>query len=87
VASKRNARSRQLDPKSLDALIVKARALSTAGHVATHIPEKVLELEKGGESTELLRDLYLKNGKWDEATGLSLRILSQDERTSTQHKR
>jgi tetratricopeptide (TPR) repeat protein len=72
----------QLDPKSLDALIVKARAFSTAGNVgqATQILEKVPELEKGGEPAELLLDLYLRNAKWDEATGLALRIFSQDEK-------
>jgi pilus assembly protein FimV len=72
----------QIDSKSLDALIVKARAFSTAGNVAqaTQILEKVPELEKGGEPAELLLDLYLKNAKWDDATGLALRIFSQDEK-------
>ena len=72
----------QIDSQSLDALIVKARAFSTAGNVAeaSRILEKVPELEKGGEPAELLLDLYLKNAKWDEATGLALRIFSQDEK-------
>ena len=38
------------------------------------------DLEKGGEPAELLLDLYLKNGKWDEASALSLRIFSSDEK-------
>ena len=72
----------QIDSQSLDALIVKARAFSTAGNVAqaSRILEKVPDLEKGGEPAELLLDLYLKNAKWDEATGLALRIFSQDEK-------
>jgi tetratricopeptide (TPR) repeat protein len=72
----------QLNPKHPDALIVKARAFSTAGQVAqaTHILEKVPELDKGGESAELLLDLYLKNAKWDEATALALKIFSLDEK-------
>jgi len=72
----------QLNPKQLDALIVKARAFSTMGNVAkaAEILERVPELEKGGEPAELLLDLYLKNAKWDEGTGLALRIFAADEK-------
>ena len=72
----------QLNPKQLDALIIKARAFSTVGNVAkaSEILEKVPDLEKGGEPAELLLDLYLKNAKWDEATGLALKIFSSDEK-------
>jgi pilus assembly protein FimV len=71
-----------LDPKHLDALIVKARAFSTTGNIAqaTQILEKVPDLDKGGEPAELLLDLYLRNAKWDEATALALRIFSRDEK-------
>jgi pilus assembly protein FimV len=71
-----------IKPKHLDALIVKARAFSTAGNVthAAEILEQVPDLEKGGEPAELLLDLYLKNAKWDEATSLALRIFSADEK-------
>jgi tetratricopeptide (TPR) repeat protein len=71
-----------LNPKQLDALIVKARAASTAGKPmqAAQILEKVPDLDKGGEPAELLLDLYLKNAKWDEATALALRIFSLDEK-------
>lgn len=70
----------QIGPKQLDALIVKARAASTAGNAtkAAEILERVPDLEKGGEPAELLLDLYLKNAKWDEATALALRIFSAD---------
>ncbi|HTZ47249.1 MAG TPA: tetratricopeptide repeat protein [Verrucomicrobiae bacterium] len=72
----------QLEPKQLDALIVKARAFSTVGNVtkAVEILERVPDLEKGGESAELLLDLYSKNNKWDEATAMALRIFSSDEK-------
>ncbi len=71
-----------IKPKQLDALIVKARAFSTAGNVsqAAEILEQVPDLEKGGEPAELLLDLYLKNAKWDETTSLALRIFSADEK-------
>jgi len=71
-----------ISPKNLDALIVKARAYSTVGNVAKacEILEHVPDLEKGGEPAELLLDLYLKNAKWDEATGLALRIFAGDEK-------
>ena len=70
----------QIDPKNLDALIVKARAFSTAGNIkqATQILEKVPDLDKGGEPAELLLDLYLKNDKWDEATSLAMNIFTAD---------
>ena len=72
----------QINSKSLDAMIVKARAFSTTGNVtqAAAILEKVPDLEKGGEPAELLLDMYLKNAKWDEATALALRIFTSDEK-------
>jgi pilus assembly protein FimV len=71
-----------INPKQLDAMIVKARAFSTTGNVAraSEILERVPDLEKGGEPAELLLDMYLKNAKWDEATALALRIFSSDEK-------
>jgi len=78
-------RALQINAKSLDALIVKARSYSSAGNTtkATEILERVPDLEKGGESAELLLDLYLKSSKWDEATSLALRIFSNDEKNFT----
>ncbi len=72
----------QLNPKHLDALIVKARSFSSVGNVtqAAKILEQVPDLEKGGEPAELLLDLYLKNAKWDEGTALALKIFSSDEK-------
>jgi tetratricopeptide (TPR) repeat protein len=78
-------RALQLNSKSLDALIVKARSYSSAGNTtkATEILERVPDLDKGGEPAELLLDLYLKSSKWDEATALALRIFSHDEKNFT----
>jgi pilus assembly protein FimV len=72
----------QISPKHLDAMIVKARAYSSTGNVAkaAEILERVPDLEKGGESAELLLDLYLRNAKWDEATAFALKIFSSDEK-------
>jgi pilus assembly protein FimV len=70
----------QIESGNMDALIVKARAFSTAGNVtqATRILEKVPELEKGGEPAELLLDLYLKNDRWDDAISLAMKIFTAD---------
>ncbi|HXR32442.1 MAG TPA: tetratricopeptide repeat protein [Verrucomicrobiae bacterium] len=75
----------QISPKNLDALIIKARAFTTAGKTAqaAEILERVPDLEKGGEPAELLMDLHLKNAKWDEATALALKIFSVDEKNFT----
>jgi len=71
-----------INPKQIDALIVKARGFSTVGNVAqaSEILERIPDLEKGGEPAELLQDLYVKNAKWDEATALALRIFTADEK-------
>jgi len=75
----------QINPKQLDALIIKARSHSSVGNVtqAAEILERVPDLEKGGEPAELLLDLYLKSSKWDEATALALKIFTNDEKNFT----
>jgi tetratricopeptide (TPR) repeat protein len=75
----------QLNPKQLDALIIKARCHSSVGNIAqaAEILERVPDLEKGGEPAELLLDLYLKSSKWEQATNLALKILSNDEKNFT----
>src|SRR5262249_20784370 len=40
--------------------------------------EKVPDLEKGGEQTELLLDLYVKSAKWDGAVELAQRVFDAD---------
>jgi tetratricopeptide (TPR) repeat protein len=72
----------KIDASNLDALTVKARALSSQGNFAqaAQLLEQVPELGKGGEQAELLLDLYLKNIKWKEATALALRVFEADEK-------
>jgi len=78
-------RALQINAKSLDALIVKARSFSSVGNTtkASEILERVPDLDKGGEPAELLLDLYLKGSKWDEASALALRIFAHDEKNFT----
>jgi len=78
-------RALQLNAKSLDALIVKARSFSSVGNTAkaAEILERVPDLDKGGEPAELLLEIYLKSSKWDEASALALRIFSHDEKNFT----
>jgi tetratricopeptide (TPR) repeat protein len=72
----------KLEPSNLAASIIKARAFSTQGNFAqaADLLENVPDLEKGGEQTELLLDLYLKNSKWDKAAELARRVFDADEK-------
>ena len=73
-------RALKLDPKNMAAVIVKARIHSSKGDVAEAAKalEKVADLEKGGEQTELLLDLYLKNSDWEQAAALAGRVFDAD---------
>jgi len=75
-------RALKLDPANSAAAIVKARSHSTQGNFdkAAELLEDVTDLEKGGEQTELLLDLYLKGSDWDKATALALRVFEADEK-------
>src|SRR5262249_49811480 len=75
-------RALQINAKSIDALIVKARSYLSAGNTssAAEILKKVPDLDKGGESAELLMDLYLKSENWDGATDLAVRIFDNDHK-------
>jgi tetratricopeptide (TPR) repeat protein len=70
----------KLDAGNLAAITVKARAYSSQGNAAqaAELLAKTPNLEKGGEQTELLLDLYAKNGKWDEAESLARRVFDAD---------
>jgi tetratricopeptide (TPR) repeat protein len=72
----------KLEPSNLPAIIVKARSYSSQGNLAkaAELLEKVPDLEKGGEQTELLLDLYTKNSNWDKATDLAVRVFEADEK-------
>jgi pilus assembly protein FimV len=70
------------DASCLAATIVKARSSSSQGNLthAAELLEHAPDLEKGGEQTELLLDLYLKSANWDKATALALRVLGADSK-------
>ena len=72
----------KLEPNNLAAVIVKARSYSSQGNLAkaAQLLEQVADLEKGGEQTELLLDLYLKNSDWDQASALADRVFEADEK-------
>jgi len=73
-------RALKLDPKNMAAVIVKARIHSSKGDVAEAAKalEQVGDLHKGGEQTELLLDLYLKNSDWERAAALASRVFDSD---------
>jgi tetratricopeptide (TPR) repeat protein len=72
----------KLEPSNLAAVIVKARSYSSQGNLAkaAQLLEQVADLEKGGEQTELLLDLYLKNSDWDQASALADRVFEADQK-------
>jgi len=72
----------KIDTNCLAASIVKARSFSSQGNFtqAAELLEHVPDLEKGGEQTELLLDLYVKAPNWDKATALALRVLGADSK-------
>ncbi len=72
----------KIDANCLPATIVKARSASSQGNVAhaAELLEHAPDLEKGGEQTELLLDLYLKGQNWDKGTALALRVLGADSK-------
>src|SRR6266850_2712052 len=72
----------KLEPNNLAATIVKARSYSSQGNAAkaAELLEEVPDLEKGGEQTEFLLDLYVKSSNWDKATTLALRVFEADQK-------
>jgi tetratricopeptide (TPR) repeat protein len=72
----------KLEPNNLAALIVKARSYSSEGNAAkaAELLEDLPGLEKGGEQTEFLLDLYVKSSNWDKATALALHVFEADEK-------
>jgi pilus assembly protein FimV len=73
-------RALKLDPKNHAAVIVKARIYSSQGKTdqAAKALEQVADLDKGGEQTELLLDLYLKNSDFEQAAALASRVFDSD---------
>ncbi|HEX4543360.1 MAG TPA: tetratricopeptide repeat protein [Candidatus Acidoferrum sp.] len=72
----------KLEPNNAAAVIVKARSHISQGSLskATQLLDQVSDLEKGGEQTELLLDLYVKNSNWDQAAALAVRVFEADQK-------
>ena len=75
-------RALKLDPKNSAAITVKARIHTSQGkHAeAAKTLETMTDLHKGGEQTELLLDLYLKESDWEQANELALKVFDADEK-------
>jgi tetratricopeptide (TPR) repeat protein len=81
-SDKQSDKALKLDPTNAAALTVKARSASSQGRFAdaAEFLKNLPGLEKGGEQSEFLLDLYLKSSNWDEATALALRVFDGDEK-------
>ena len=73
------------DATNLAAITVKARSYSAQGNLAkaAEALKGLPGLEKGGEQSEFLLDLYIKDGNWGEATALGLRVFEADQKNFT----
>jgi pilus assembly protein FimV len=81
-SDKQSDKALKLDPANAAALTVKARSASSQGRFAdaAEFLKNLPGLEKGGEQSEFLLDLYLKSSNWEEATALALRVFDGDEK-------
>jgi len=72
----------KIDPASLAAVTIKARSQTAQGNLeeAAQLLKNLPGLEKGGEQSEFLLDIYLKEGNWDEASRHALRVFEADEK-------
>lgn len=81
-SDKQSDKALKLDPVNAAALTVKARSASSQGRFAdaAEFLKNSAGLEKGGEQSEFLLDLYLKSSNWDDATALALKVFDGDEK-------
>jgi len=72
----------KIDPTSAPALTVKARSASSQGKFsdAAQFLKGLPGLDKGGEQSEFLLDLYLKSSNWNDASALALQVFEGDEK-------
>jgi len=72
----------KLDASNFPAITVKARSYSAQGNLskAAEILKGVPGLEKGGEQSEFLLDLYIKAEDWEDATSLALKVIEADDK-------
>jgi tetratricopeptide (TPR) repeat protein len=81
-SDKQSDKALKLDPANAAALTVKARSASSQGRFAdaAEFLKNLPGLDKGGEQSEFLLDLYLKSENWDAATSLGLKVFDGDEK-------
>jgi tetratricopeptide (TPR) repeat protein len=81
-SDKQSDKALKLDAVNAAALTVKARSASSQGRFAdaAEFLKNLPGLEKGGEQSEFLLDLYLKSENWDAATTLALKVFDGDEK-------
>jgi tetratricopeptide (TPR) repeat protein len=81
-SDKQSDRALKLDPASAAALMVKARSASSQGRFAdaAEFLKNLPGLDRGGEQSEFLLDLYLKAENWDDASALALKVFDGDEK-------
>ena len=72
----------KIDPANAAALTVKARSASSQGKFreAAQFLKELPGLDRGGEQSEFLLDLYLKNADWENASELALKVFEGDEK-------
>src|SRR5215831_12386922 len=72
----------KIDSANPAALTVKARSASSQGKFAeaAQFLKGLPGLDKGGEQSEFLLDLYLKSSNWDDASALALQVFEGDEK-------
>jgi tetratricopeptide (TPR) repeat protein len=81
-SDKQSDKALKLDAASAAALTVKARSASSQGRFADAAAflKDLPGLDKGGEQSEFLLDLYLKSSNWDQASALALKVFDGDEK-------
>ena len=81
-SDKQSDKALKLDAANVAALTVKARSASSQGRFAeaAEFLKNSPGLDKGGEQSEFLLDLYLKAENWDAATALALQVFDGDEK-------
>src|SRR5262249_25824464 len=78
-------RALKLDRANTAAIMVKARSYSAQGNPkqAANVLKDLPGLEKGGEQSEFLLDLYVKAEDWEDATDLAMKVLDADDKNFT----
>jgi tetratricopeptide (TPR) repeat protein len=81
-SEKQSEKALKIDPENAAALTVKARSASSQGKFAeaAQFLKNLPGLDKGGEQSEFLLDLYLKSSNWDAASALALQVFEGDEK-------